>query len=368
MKIQYALVSCNTNPRYTAYWPTVAAAWLKLGIIPVCLFIPDKPDLKLPPAPEGSIVHTIPPLSDVHIMSQALILRFWASYLYPDAIVATSDMDCVPLSKHFFHTQLTPYPDHAYLHLQPFLGGYPWTHLADIPEKITHINKVRYLQAWFHVAKGRVMHEVLELPPVWETACKKIAHYYLQKEAKITMGLYSYESHREAVPWFGDEIYPSLRLHHSGYSPIYCLTYQRDQYAGLLWNMIPFINQRIDNRYIGIHLPPPNTAEDVTIAEHLLRHGTVPSPPRYAWWYIRCWSWLISSNKISRFNIIGPWLSLVLVLLIWCALRLLPPRKPYDKILLVLLLHKRTDLLGKHPQTRTLFNALLSIKNMLRRK
>ena len=66
MKIQYALMSCTANTRYTEYWPTVAAEWLKFGITPVCLFIPHDPMVKLPKAP-GGIVHTIPPYYNIEI-------------------------------------------------------------------------------------------------------------------------------------------------------------------------------------------------------------------------------------------------------------------------------------------------------------
>ena len=369
MNIQYALVSCNTHPRYTAYWPITAAAWLKLGITPVCLFVPDDPSRKLPAAPEGSIVHTIPPLSDVHIMPQVLMLRFWASCLYPEAVVITSDMDLVPLSKHFFHTQVATYPEHAYLHVWPFPSRYRWTHMADIPEKITRINKIRYLQSWFHIAKGRVMQRILKLTPAWEITCKKIMPYYLQKEAKIRIGMYSYKSHKDAVPWFGDEIYPSLRLHHSGYSPIYYITHQEYQYSGPIWNIIPLVSEDLStrwDRFVGIHLPPPTEPEDGKMLEHLINYGQVPRPQMIWWWYVRFWHWMINSTHTSMnsIKIIGPWMSFCLSVLVWCGLRLLPPPKLYKRALLAVLWHKRTVLLSKHPFIKRLAAQLLRIKNV----
>ena len=372
MKIQYALVSCNADPRYTAYWPTTAAAWLKLGITPVCLFIPDNTS-KLPPVLEGSIVRTIPPLSDVHIMPQVQMLRFWASCLYPDAVVIISDMDFVPLSRSFFHTQLAAYPEHAYIHVEPNPTPYPWTHMINIPEKITHINKVRYLRAWFHIAKGRVMHRVLKLTPDWETTCKKTTSYSLHRDAKITIGLYSYRSHRKAVPFFGDEIYPSLRLHHSSYSPIYCISYQLNQYSGLISHIIPLISDSINTkreRFVGIHLPWSTSLGDADIAEHLFRYGTTPNLPRFMRWYIRFWNWLINSTDVlsTKVKYIGPWISIILIMLIWCLLRILPPIRPYNQVLLILLWNKRFKLLRQAPQTRYLLYSLLRIKNILRPK
>ena len=373
MKIQYALMSCNANSRYTAYWPITAAAWLKLGITPVLLFVPDNPS-KLPAAPEGSIVHTIPPLSDVHIMPQAVMLRFWASCLYPDAVVITSDMDLVPLSEHFFHTQVAAYPEHAYLHVWPFPGRYPWTHIADIPAKVTHINKVRYLQAWFHIAKGRVMQNILNLSPDWETTCRKTMPYYLQKEAKIRIGLYSYKSYKEGVPWYGEEIYTSIQLHHSGYSPIYYISYQEYQYSGPIWDIIPLVRESIDirrHRFVGIHLPSPTDLEDAAYADHLRRYGTAPNPPHFLWWsYIRFWYWLINSTPTlgNRIKIIGPWMSFGLLILGWCVLHLCPPPKLYKRALLAMLWHKRTLLLARHSSIRYFFDQLLNTKKHLRSK
>ena len=369
MNIQYALVSCNTHPHFTAYWPIVAAAWLKLGIIPVCLFVLDDPSRKLPTAPENSIVHTIPPLSDVHIMPQAAMLRFWASYLYPDAVVIISDMDFVPLSRPFFHTQLAAYPEHAYLHVQLLPVEYLWTPVNDIPEKITNISRMRYLQSSFHIAKGRMMHRILKLAPDWETTCKKILPYYLQEGAKITTGRFSHKSHKDAVPWFGDEIYTSIRLASASYAHIYYITHQEYQYSGPIWNIIPLVSENLStkwDRFVGIHLPPPVDPEDGKMLAHLIRHGQVPRPQIIWWWYIRFWYQLINftNTSMNSVKIIGPWTSLAVNILGWCVLHLLPPPKLYKRALLAVLWHKRTVLLAKHPSLKRFSDQLLSIKNV----
>ena len=206
MKIQYALMSCNSNPRYAGYWPVVAAAWLKLNITPVLFFIPNNPKHQLPEAP-GSIVHTMPHIRDVHIIIQALMLPFWGSYLYPNATIITTDINCFPSSNHFFRTQLTTYPDHAYLHLSPKMCRYvhgspdqnpllldlivgaaslPTLRVHNIPEQTTTINKLPHLSSWWHIAKGETIHKVLELASDWETTCRKTLPYYPHKDTKIT--------------------------------------------------------------------------------------------------------------------------------------------------------------------------------------
>ena len=374
MKIQYALVSCNTNPRYTAYWPTVAAAWLKLGITPVCLFIPDKPDLKLPPAPEGSIVHTIPPLEDVHIMPQVLMLRFWASHLYPQAVITTADIDCIPLSKHFFHTRLAKYPEHAYLHLKPDPKEYIACNISDIPEQTTHLN-LPYLQSWFHVARGKVMQELLELPADWATTCKKILPYYLQKKARIRTDMHPrVHFASEDVCYFGDEIYTSIRLHHSNYASLHYISYQPDQYPGLIgWHTIFYAGQNIDlsrDDYVGIHLARLSYAEGKEIIEHLLRSGSVPKLAPLAQRYIQFWHGLINLTDVlkDRIKIVGPWAALILNVLLWSIFHILPLPRPHTRIFWLILWYKRDTLLRQHPPIMRFFHQFLKIKNAVRPK
>ena len=368
MRIQYALMSCNVDSNYAELWPTVAAAWLKLGITPVCICILDNPRLTLPKGPTGSIIHTVPLLENVHIIPQVMMLPFWASYLYQDTVVVTSDMDFVPLSKHFFHTQLATYPKSAYLHLHPSPDQSPFTHMFNIPEKIEHLNKVRWLPSCFHVAKGKVMHSVLKLSPDWETTCKKTIPYYLHKEARITIGKFTSQTHRED-PWFGDEIYTSIKLHYSSWAPIYYIPYQPDQYSGLIWNTIPLIGKSIDtqrDRFIGIHYVQPPSPEVREHVEHLFTYGKAPKPRKIPRYYIAFLYWLMHWIDILREKNkpFGSWIALGLVLIIWSMLRILPAPKLYNEILLNVLWNQRTALLTKNPRMMQLFKRLLRIKNV----
>ena len=266
MKIQYALMSCNSNPRYAGYWPAVAAAWLKLNITPVLFFIPNNPKHQLPEAP-GGIVHTMPHIEDVPIIIQALMLPFWGRYLYPNATIITTDINFFPSSNHFFHTQLKTYPDHAYLHLQPKLHRYfhdgpdqnplhldlavgtsPYRLLStyNIPEQTTTINKLPHLNSWWHIAKGETMTRVLELAPDWETTCRKTLSYYPHKDTTITISQFAWQLQPGVDWWWGDEIYTSIRLYHSDHQPIHYISYPS--------NTIQSRTQR--DRYIGFHTRP----------------------------------------------------------------------------------------------------------------
>ena len=388
MKIQYALISCNANPRYLSYWPTVAAAWLKLDITPVLLFIPDNPSVKRPDAP--GIVHTIPPLKDVHIMPQLLMLPFWASHLYPNATLTCSDMDYVPLSRHFFETQLMPYPEHAYIHLSSH-ASYPFFSVSNINEKITNLKKLRYLNSWFHIARGEVMQRVLELAPDWETTCKKILPYYVHKTAKITTSRYDWKYFLQRdgyaqgdVPWGGDEIYTSLRLHYSGYQPIYYLGTRKELvdwhtvfYASMYHTYHnnepkcpgnlprPFSNnQKEEENYQGIHLGRTPYAESKEIIEHLLAHHTIPKPSITFQRAIRFLNALMrfTARSETRVRFIGPWFALALLILVWPIFRL--NMRQLHKEVLSRIYHARLDTLRRdNPLVKRFFYLLLRIKN-----
>ena len=325
MKIQYSLMSCTAHPRYTEYWPIVVAAWLKMGITPICLFIPNNPTVKLPKAP-GGIVHTIPPLNDVHITIQGLMLRFWGSYLYPKAIVATGDMDAIPLSKHFFQDQLAPYPDHAYVHLKHAAGEYNFYGMRNIPEKITSLEKVRYTASWFNIAKSEVMQRVLELSPDWETTCKKSIPYFLHKKARIRITGWEGKSEigpqnaAGSRPFYGDEIYPSIRLRHTSYHPTFYISYQPKHYYEGFINCHNIFQGALQagGHYTLAHFSPLRYSEYKCVIDCIVTKNRLPNSHLILGRYVD----LINLPKKSIKGL-GSWLSLILMLLSWFILRLL---------------------------------------------
>lgn len=365
MKIQYALMSCSANPRYTAYWPITAAAWLKLGITPVCLFIADNSTHKLPEAP-GGIVHTIAPLNDVHIFIQALMLRYWGSCLYPDATVLVSDIDLLPLSQHFFAEQLAAYPDHAYIYLRNTPGNYTFHDLANLPEEPTSINNLRYLYGWFHIARGKIMHEVLGLTSNWAMSCQKTVPYFLHKNSRITIT--GRPSYLASTPYFGDEIWTSLRLHTTTYQPIHYISFPRDRYLGCITYYAIF-NRNIqqEGQYIGIHLSLPY-AECKEIIEHLLATRTLPEP-RGLWVLLLLRRLIYLAGYPNRkIKMVGPALSFILMILLWCVLRVIHVSgllRPYSKILAGGLGYKFATLLDQNPRLMRVYHQLVRAKELV---
>ena len=359
MKIQYALMSCSANPHYTEYWPIVAAAWLKLDVTPVCLFIPDNPSVTLPDAP-GGIVHTIPHLNDVHIIIQTSMVRFWASCLYPKAIVTATDIDLVPLSTHFFNTQLAPYPEDVYLHLRALPGEYDLACIANIPETISYVKNMRWLGVSWHIARGEVMHQVLEFTPDWATSCRKTIPYFLRRDAKETdLKVVGRRPFTALNPSLGDEIYPSIRLHHATYRPISYHTYSPDLCRGIMnYVATAFTQYEPKSNYSSIHFSVPYSATKELI-EHALAGRPLPRLYLIFRWLIEDLTEIL--NK--KIKIVGPYLSFISMFLTWLGLRLIYPFVGYSKMLLGGLWHTRNDWLQQHPLLLGLYRRWLRVRS-----
>ena len=340
-------MTCNANPRYTEYWPVAAAAWLRLDITPVCLFIPDNQTVKLPKIP-GSIAHTIPPLKDVHIIIQLFMLRFWASWLYPNATVIISDIDLIPLSKDFFCTQLFPYPDEAYLHLGVRRGKYNFTTISDIPEKITHLDKVRHITAHLHAAKGEVMHKVLQFSSDWETSCKKTVPYFLHKSSKLKMNILRYDG---SAPWAGDDIYTSIRLHHSNHHPMFYGYDDKNQNSS-----VESTSLRKKHTFHFVHISGPYS-ENKWIIEGLIVKGTLPKLCISALELIGRIPHLKKKNGKNR-----DWLSYAIIILAWIVLRILkllhisPSFEAHLKFVLADLWYQHDVLRRRNPRIDRLYH------------
>jgi hypothetical protein len=100
MKLEYAVVSSNSNPEYLDFWPYVARAWKNLiGLEPVLLYIDSKP----PPdwIHNHGKVYYLESLKDWDIAQQAQCIRFWAANILDKPFII-SDMDMLPISKDYY--------------------------------------------------------------------------------------------------------------------------------------------------------------------------------------------------------------------------------------------------------------------------
>lgn len=100
MKLEYAVVSSNSNPEYLDFWPYVARAWKNLiGLEPVLIYI----DNAAPPSwvYEHGEVFYLEARSDWDIAQQAQCIRFWAANILDKPFII-SDMDMLPISKDYY--------------------------------------------------------------------------------------------------------------------------------------------------------------------------------------------------------------------------------------------------------------------------
>lgn len=282
MNIQYALMSCNSSTSHLGYWPVVARAWRKLSITPVLFFIRDSNTE--PPAADG-IVHTMDPLSDVDIAVQYTWARFWGAQVYTDATVAISDIDILPLAAEYFVDQLRDIPDHRYVHLGGvfYMSGAESTRLLKQDEVAAA--DIKRFCAWWHVARGRLFKEVLDLPDDWRQAVREVAPHYAKADGF---------RRRYARVWHGDELYPTRKIHAYPKPSIFKVllvnkTHPTPAQPGPLSRMLrdrdihtrpgrraqqfvydPDLLQQ-PNYYLFAHCTPPCTPASVAMADSLLQ-------------------------------------------------------------------------------------------------
>jgi len=287
MKIQYALMSCNSSMSHLGYWPVTARAWRKLGITPVLFFIRDSEGVSPPPA--DGIVHTMEPLPDVEIAVQYTWARFWGAQHYADDVVAISDIDILPLSADYFIGQLRAISEHRYVHLGGmfYLSGEEANRLLKKDEVAA--TDIKRFCAWWHVARGRLIKEVLDLPDDWRQAARVVAPHYIEASGF---------RRRYARVWHGDEWYPTRKIHAYPKQSIFKVllvdkTHPTPVRPGALERMIrdrdihtrpgerahPFVYDpgllKRPNYYLFAHCPLPCTPASVAMANSLLQGGCV---------------------------------------------------------------------------------------------
>lgn len=100
MKLEYAVVSSNSNPEYLDFWPYVARAWKTLiGLDPILLYIDNNP----PPdwVHEHGKVYYLVARNDWDIVQQSQCIRFWAANILDKPFII-SDMDMLPISRDYY--------------------------------------------------------------------------------------------------------------------------------------------------------------------------------------------------------------------------------------------------------------------------
>lgn len=182
MRIKYAIVSTDANPYYADFWSVVSEIWYtKFNVIPVLAFIGDD-DFSIDTS-FGKVIR-IKPIDGIPLHLQTQIVRFWIPSLFLDDVVIISDIDMLPISRNYFINTIEHLDNDAYCHINPCIDTYG------------------RLPACYHIAKGSVFRDVLEIDYNWEIFLRKV----------ITHPRVISESRQLATQWFADEIYSSFKV------------------------------------------------------------------------------------------------------------------------------------------------------------
>ncbi len=103
MKIDRAILACDSNPNYTQFWPVVARAWAdRIGVNPTLYYIGHNCRLD---KCGGEIVE-IDPIPNIRTSFQAQCIRLLVPALYQDDVSIISDMDMIPISRAYFQDSI----------------------------------------------------------------------------------------------------------------------------------------------------------------------------------------------------------------------------------------------------------------------
>jgi hypothetical protein len=158
MKIDYVIVSSNSNPMYFDFWPIVRDLWIKVvNIKPIFIHICDEDSV----IDNGDhIIHKIKAIPNVDSGLQSQIARMYITKFYSESVCLTSDIDMLPLSKTYFTDMIEGYSNDDLLIFSA--DAYP--------------NIVRY-PICYNAAKGKVFNDILDLDCNFETYCKRLTSY-----------------------------------------------------------------------------------------------------------------------------------------------------------------------------------------------
>lgn len=155
MKIDYAIMSSDSNPMYLDFWPTVSKLWKKkFNIEPILIYIDEDQEKEI--STKYGTVLKLKPIKNIPISIQTLWSRYWLPIQYPENVCIISDIDMLPLSEKYFIDNIKNIKDDKYVHLNPCIESY-----GMIP-------------SCYHVAKGSMFEKVLKTSKSLEESLKNL--------------------------------------------------------------------------------------------------------------------------------------------------------------------------------------------------
>jgi hypothetical protein len=163
MKIDKVIFTCDDNPAYAGFWASISKHFeCKLGMKSHLFLIGDDPSKKGMYSIDHGEVTFVPRLEGIPSIIQALWGKFYFTKTEPETVWMIGDLDLYPLQNQWFTKNIEDYSDDSYLHLHGTGNGKEWW------------KDPRGLAGFYHVAKGKVFEEYLELRPKFEDDCRYI--------------------------------------------------------------------------------------------------------------------------------------------------------------------------------------------------
>jgi len=185
MKIEYAIMSSDSNNLYLDFWGPVSKIWKnKFNITPVLYYIDDNQTLEIDET-YGKVVR-LKPIDGIPIYLQCLWVRYWAFSNFLDNVCILSDIDMLPMSKKYFIDKISKINEDKYVHLNPCISSY-----GMIP-------------SCYHVSKGKKFKEILNLHDNWEDSIN-----YLHS---LNIGNSPGDNLSGKNFWFSDERFSSNKI------------------------------------------------------------------------------------------------------------------------------------------------------------
>jgi len=111
-KIDRVILATDTHPTYIEFWPIVAKAWKSIGIQPTLALI--APADVIIDETLGDVMR-FDPIDGIPTSLQAQCIRLLLPALFPNDFSIISDIDMIPLQRHYFTTSTTNCPDDAFV-------------------------------------------------------------------------------------------------------------------------------------------------------------------------------------------------------------------------------------------------------------
>ena len=182
MKISYAIHSSDSSSLYLDFWPIVSEIWKeKFNVTPILIYIDNDLD-KIIDETYGKVIR-LKPIENQPIHLQNQIVRFWFPIKYQNEVSIISDIDMLPISNEYFTKQIEKFDSKNYIHINPCVETYG------------------RLPACYHIAKGEIFKEVLEIEEDWNKFYFKVLN-----EGSIIC------NNNNLPIWFCDESYTSTKV------------------------------------------------------------------------------------------------------------------------------------------------------------